>query len=85
MDIVKVLKRKDASSVVVAVVLALIVNNAVGSWSDRPADWLSGQQSAGGGWNAGLWRPLITLVVELIILEIVIRVYTWLGASQVKK
>jgi hypothetical protein len=85
MDIVKVLKRKDASSVVVAVVLAFFVSGAVSDWSDRPAEWLSGQQSSGGGWNAGLWQPLITLVVELVILEIVIRLYTWLAGSQVKK
>jgi len=85
MDIVKVLKRKDASSVVVGVVLALLVNNAVQDWAYRPAAWLSSEQTNGGGWNAGLWRPLITLVVELIVLEIVIRVYTGLAGTSGKK
>ncbi len=85
MDIVKVLKRKDASSVVVAIVLGLLVNGAVQSWSDRPAAWLSGQSSMGDGWNAGLWRPLVTLVVELVVLELVIRVYAALTSSQGKK
>ena len=85
MDIVKVLKRKDASSVVVAVVLALFVSNAVDQWSDRPAAWLSGQSTSGDGWNAGLWQPLITLVVELVIFEIVIRLYTMLSGGQSSK
>jgi len=85
MQIVQVLKRKDASSVVVAVVLAFFVSDAVGGWSTRPSDWLSGQQSSGGGWNAGLWQPLITLVVQLIIFEILIRVYTALSGSQGKR
>lgn len=85
MDIVKVLKRKDASSVVVAVVLGLLVNNAVQDWAYRPAAWLSGDSTSGGGWNAGLWRPFITLVVGLIVLEIVIRLYTALAGTQDKK
>lgn len=85
MDIVKVLKRKDASSVVVAVVLGLLVNSAVQDWAYRPSAWLSGESTSGGGWNAGLWRPLVTLVVGLIVLEIVIRVYTALAGTQGRK
>lgn len=85
MDIVKVLKRKDAASVVVAVVLALLVNGAVQDWAYRPAAWLSSENTTGGGWNAGLWRPLVTLVVELIVLEIVIRVYTALAGNSGKR
>ncbi|HVS58413.1 MAG TPA: hypothetical protein VHD60_01590 [Candidatus Saccharimonadales bacterium] len=82
MEIVKILKRKDASSVVAAIVVGFIVLSAVQDWASRPADWLSGQESTGGGWNAGLWRPLITLVVELVVFEIVVRVYTWLTSAQ---
>lgn len=85
MDIVKVLKRKDASSVVVAVVLGLLVNSAVQDWAYRPAAWLSGDSTNGGGWNAGLWRPLVTLVVGLVVLEIVIRLYTALAGTQDKR
>jgi hypothetical protein len=85
MDIVNVLKRKDASSVVVAVVLGLLVNNAVQDWAFRPAAWLSGESTSGGGWNAGLWRPLITLVIELIILEIVLRIYAAFAGTQNKR
>ena len=85
MDTVKILKRKDASSVVVGVVLALLVNSAVQDWAYRPAAWLSGQTTSGGGWNAGLWRPLITLVVGLIVLEIVVRIYTAIFATSVKR
>lgn len=84
MDIIKVLKRKDAASVVVAVVLGLLVNNAVQDWAYRPAAWLSSEQTSGGGWNAGLWRPLVTLVIGLIILEIVLRVYAAFAGTQKK-
>jgi hypothetical protein len=69
----------------VAVVLGLLVNNAVQDWAYRPAAWLSGERTSGGGWNAGLWRPLITLVIELIILEIVLRIYAALAGTQDKK
>lgn len=85
MQSIKVLKRKDASSVIVAVVLALIVNQAVSTFSVRPADWFSGAVTPGGGWRAGFWEPLILLIIELIVLEIVIRVYTMLMASGSKK
>ncbi|MEO6761216.1 MAG: hypothetical protein ABI220_02450 [Candidatus Saccharimonadales bacterium] len=85
MDIVRVLKRKDAASVVVAVVLGLLVFGAVQAWASRPADWLSGQDSAGSGWNEGFWRPLVTLVIELIVLEIVLRIYAALAGTQNKK
>lgn len=82
MTTVKILKRKDAASVLVAIVLALIVSGAVESWSARPAEWLSGVSSAGGGWRAGVWEPLLRLIVELIVLEIVVRVYISLNTSQ---
>lgn len=85
MDTVKILKRKDASSVVVGIVVALLLNSAVQDWAYRPAAWLSGDTTTGGGWNAGLWRPLITLVVGLIVLEIVVRVYAALAGSQGKR
>jgi hypothetical protein len=85
MDIVKVLKRRDASSVVVAVVLALFVNGAVSDWAFRPAAWLSGDSTSGGGWKAGVWRPLVTLLVQLVVLELVIRVYTWIAAAPGRK
>jgi hypothetical protein len=57
----------------------------VQDWAYRPAAWLSSEQTSGGGWNAGLWRPLITLVVELIVLEIVLRVYAAFAGTQNKK
>jgi hypothetical protein len=81
MQTVKILKRKDASSVLVAVVLAFLVSNAVQAWTVRPAAWLSGETAPGDFWNAGLWQPFITLVVGLVILEVVVRVYTLLASS----
>jgi hypothetical protein len=85
MNIVKILKRKDASAVVVAVVLGLLVMNAVEAWAERPAAWLSGQTTSGDGWNTGLWRPLITLLVQLVVFEILIWVYVALSGAKGKK
>ena len=81
MSIAKVLKRKDAASVIVAVVVAVLVGQAVQSWAQRPADWLSGVNGGSGGWREGLWRPLVTLVVGLLVLELVIRLYVLLAES----
>lgn len=85
METVAILKRRDGASVVVAIVLGLIVNNAVQAWAFRPAAWLSSEDTNGGGWNAGLWRPLVTLVLQLVVLELVIRLYTWLVDMGIKK
>lgn len=85
MDIVRVLKRKDGASVVVAVALGLILNSAVAGWSSRPAEWLAGSNSVGGGWRANFWEPLWTLLVELVVLELVIRLYVALSGGQGKK
>lgn len=81
MAMVKVLKRKDAASVVVAVVLGLILERAVTDWAARPSDWLTGSTSAGGGWKAGVWVPLVTLLVQLILLEVVVRLYCGIVGS----
>ena len=81
MKTVAVLKRKDASSIVAAVVLAMIVWTAVSGWAARPAAWLSGLPQ-GGGWRVNFWRPLFTLIVGLIILELVVWLYTWLMETQ---
>lgn len=85
MDIVKVLKRKDGSSVLVAVVLAFLVNNAVVAWAVRPTEWLSRDTVSGGGWKAAVWEPLVRLLVSLLVLEVVIRVYTLLVSGVGKK
>jgi hypothetical protein len=85
MHIIKLLKRKDASSVVVAVALAIFLGQVIELWSGRPASWLSGLNSNGGGWRIGFWRPLFTLLVEVIILEVVIRVYTYLMKGKMVK
>lgn len=84
MDIVKVLKRRDGSSIVVAIVVGLLVSNAVQAWAYRPSAWLSSETTEGGGWNAGLWRPLVTLVVSIIVLELAIRLYVWLNENSGK-
>ena len=82
---VKVLKRKDAASVVVAVVLGLIVAQAIQAWSVRPAQFFSGASTGGGGWRMGFWQPLLILVVELVLLEAILTLYTTFAGGQLKK
>jgi hypothetical protein len=82
MRVVQFLMRKDGSSVVVAVVLAVITAQAVQGWAARPAEWLSGVSTQGGGWRAGFWQPLLNLVVALIVFELLTRAYLALDASQ---
>jgi hypothetical protein len=82
MRVVEILKRKDGSSVVVAVVLAIIVAQAVQGLATRPAEWLSGVSTQGGGWRTAFWLPLLNLVVALLVFELLTRVYLIVEAGQ---
>ncbi len=84
MQIVKILKRKDASAIIVAVALALIASSAVTAWSAQPAAWLSGTDTVQSGLRAGLWQPFVHLVVQLVVFELLIRVYT-MAAEYIRK
>lgn len=81
MQIVKILKEKSASSLVVAIVLGFLVYNAVVDLATKPTDWLSGgaqSTNLGSAWNNYFWRPIVALVIGVIVLEIILRVYAWL-------
>lgn len=74
MVLVKVLKRKDASSVMVAVLLALIISQALTSTTDRISSKIAGLGDHG-GFGPGDWKtqylfPIVWAVVQIVILEI---------------
>lgn len=74
MHIVKVLKRKDAASVVVAVVLALVLSGIISVLTSDLATYLSGIEVSGGTeWRENIVRPLIAAALQIILLELVLR------------
>jgi hypothetical protein len=90
MVLVKILKRKDASSVIVAVVVALIIVNFISAftaeWSARIVGLGNGQYSGPGpGWKTNYAMPAVALVLELVMLEILGWIYVLATGSMKKK
>ncbi|CAN5415921.1 hypothetical protein BH10PAT3_BH10PAT3_0290 [soil metagenome] len=93
MYISKVLKRKDASSVSIAVVMALAFTNFLASISARPAGLLLGLKDGtyasynfpGSSFTGIYIYPLVLLLLELLFLEISIRLIVWLRPMVVGK
>ncbi len=96
MYVVKVLKRKDASSVIVAVVVAMFVLQfltiTTQELSSRLALWQWSKTPEGGpsfyatsGWRMAYLQPLVVLLVELVALELLVWVYVWLHSAFSKK
>jgi hypothetical protein len=92
---VRILKRKDAASVAVAVAIGWILVQFVqiisSNWATRIANM--GRQSGMYGIGAGpgsSWRdeylaPVLTLILGLIVLEVVLWVAVTLRASLVRR
>ena len=83
MLILKVLKRKDGSSVVVAVVLAFLLLTLLTSWSVELTSNISdtsglfGSNGYGGGWKNTYLNPAISTGVQIVILEALL--WVWVG------
>lgn len=83
MVIIKVLKRKDAASVIVAVVLAMIVAGFVSSVTTDLAQLLAGLKNetssdyvgAGDGWQVTYLFPAIFALLQVLALELLSRLY----------
>ena len=92
MVLIKILKRKDASSVMLAVLIALIVWQPLMQEAAKPAAKLLGLSSSqylaytppGGGWRAEYLYPVAIIIVQLVILEILGWIYV-LAKSSTKK
>ncbi|HEY5550227.1 MAG TPA: hypothetical protein VIK37_03475 [Candidatus Saccharimonadales bacterium] len=82
---IKVLKRKDASSVVVAVVVGLIIAQLLPALVGRLASVLSGVNVApAGDWQEQYLVPVVNAVLQLLLLEVLLWVWTALMATMKK-
>lgn len=78
MVLIKILKRKDASSVLVAVLMALIVWQPLMQETARPAAKLLGLNNnqylsyapPGGDWKSQYLFPVVWVIVQLLVLEV---------------
>lgn len=78
----RVLKRKDASSVLIAVVLAMILMQVLQSMTGNLASKLSGMEGEtigapvfGNDWKATYLFPLVHGVLQVLLLEVFIWVF----------
>ena len=75
---IKVLKRKDASSVVAAVAVGLVLYSLVSAIATplaKEADLTSATTNIG-EWQVLYLNPIVTAVLSLILLEVVLWLYT---------
>jgi hypothetical protein len=84
MVLVKILKRRDASSVLVAIVLAMIITQPLTSMTGKLASKISGLGGNNGygygpgtGWKSEYLFPIVWAAVQIIVLEILAWVYVW--------
>jgi len=87
MGIIKVLKRKDGATLVVAIALGFIVGNFISTVGYPLASKLAyvGQtdqaQGSGPGWRFDYLIPTLTLIAGIIILELLIWIYVWIHGA----
>ena len=82
---VKVLKRRDAASVAVAIVVGLIVYSFLSAVTNQLASNISGRvPQVTGDWQTLYLYPLVLAALQLIALEILLWLYAWSG-SMMKK
>lgn len=82
MVLVKILKRRDASSVILAILIALVISQPLNMMLGKPASIISGLSGKnnsgyffygygpGGGWQSQYLFPIVWVVLQLLVLEI---------------
>lgn len=77
MVLVKILKRKDASSVLVAFLLAMVIQQPLFMLTGKPASIISGLKGnqgfyygPGGDWKSQYLFPVVWVIVQVVALEI---------------
>ncbi len=86
MYIIKVLKRKDASSVVVAIALALIAYQMLPALTGDLAAYLSGLETdTVTQWRESVVFPLVNGLLQVILLEAIIRLVVHVRPLFVRK
>lgn len=74
---IEVLKRKDASSVVVSIVLGLALVEFFSIITADLSSTLSGIDGSTGSWQTLYLQPVISLVLKVVALELAIRVWNY--------
>jgi hypothetical protein len=85
MYLVKVLKRGDAASLIVAILVALVVTQPLGEVTTRLAAKITnlnngqyfGYAAPGSGWKGEYLYPVVWAVLQLLVLELLIRLYVF--------
>ncbi len=91
MGIVKVLKRKDAASVIVAVVIGMVLLQLVTQLTAKLAGQVTGLEEGqyyaapDATWKVQYLFPVVTAALQLIALEVTIWVYVFLSGLVGKK
>jgi hypothetical protein len=87
MYIVKFLKRRDAASVVVAVVIGLILVSLLSGISNDLANRFAGteQSDFGDSWQSVYAVPMISAIVGVLLLEVVLRIAVPLRSMFVRR
>lgn len=75
MVLVSILKRKDASSVITAIVLGMATWIFVSSFSAPISAWLTGQKSYTHGFKDAFVVPVVVFIVQLVVFELATRLY----------
>jgi hypothetical protein len=78
MVLIKILKRKDASSVMLAVLVALIIWQPLAQETAKPAAKILGLNNnqylsyapPGGDWKSMYLYPVVSVILQLIVLEV---------------
>ena len=81
MILVKILKRKDASSVILAILIAMIASQPLSTMTGKPASIISGLNNnnggyffygygPGGGWQSQYLFPFVWVAIQLVALEL---------------
>ena len=89
MVLLTILKRKDASSVIVAILIAMILTQPLSALTARLSGNISGVDNGfgyatSGGWQVEYLQPVVWALLQIILLEIVVRIYLYL-AQMMKK
>jgi len=96
MYIIKVMKRKDASSIVIAIWLAMSLMQLTTMPTYRLTNWLSGVGAhnwmggmyggtPGPDWRSEYLSPVISFLVQVIVLEVLIRLFVMIHPLFVRK
>lgn len=92
MDTIKVLKRRDGAALVVGVVVAFIIISLLTTVTTYISSWASGlgygkfgMAFPGTGWKGQYLHPVISTIVQLLALEILIKLYIIVHSMVTKK